>query len=112
MLITFPLLVHVLAYEGLDGLVLSQILKSDTKYSPGYSEERFRLIQVGSSKEKVVALMGPPLEKKVYGNYSDKLREEYWWYSESPTSTHFHHRFLVFSSRGLVKEIGHEFYVD
>lgn len=88
------------------------LLKNDTQYASGYDENKFRRIRTGFTKDLVLQLIGEPLNKRVYNPGDEEKLEEYWWYSKSPSSTHFHHRFIVFSNKGVVKRLGHEFYVD
>ncbi len=86
--------------------ILPLLLHHDTKFSNNYDELKFRSIQKGFTKKEVETLIGKPLKKKSIND------EEYWWYSESPTNTNFHHRLIVFSFKGEVKKIASEFYLD
>jgi hypothetical protein len=56
----------------------SNILRLNTRCAPGYSEEAFMTIEVGDSEEKVLDLLGEPLERSASVN---PLRE-YLWYTK------------------------------
>lgn len=99
-------------YESAEDLILATILWDDTAYSAKYSDSKFREITIGDTKRQVLELIGEPLIKKTYPPDKHNDTQEYWWYSRSPSSNHYHQRLVVFSSNGVVQQIVREFYVD
>jgi hypothetical protein len=57
----------------------SNILRLNTRCAPGYSEEAFKTIEVGDSEEKVLDLLGNPLERS--SDVNNPARE-YLWYTK------------------------------
>lgn len=77
----------------------------DTEYAPGYSEEAFRAVEIGDSREKVLGLLGQPL--RVYG-LDGKVQS----YSRSPSGSNYLMRDIVLDSEGRVVEIWKQIYWD
>jgi hypothetical protein len=77
----------------------------DTEYAPGYSEEAFRAVEIGDSKEEVLSLLGQPL--RVYG-----MDREVQSYSRSPSGSNYLMRDIVLDSEGRVVEIRSQVYWD
>jgi len=77
----------------------------DTEYAPGYSEEAFRVVEIGDSKEEILNLLGQPL--RVYG-----LDREVQSYSMSPSGSNYLMRDIVLDSEGRVVEIRSQVYWD
>jgi hypothetical protein len=77
----------------------------DTEYAPGYSEEAFRAVEIGDSREEVLCLLGQPL--RVYGLNGDVLS-----YSISPSGSNYLVRAIVLDSEGRVMEIRSQIYWD
>lgn len=103
--------IHFTYLDGFGGLLFALALGQDTEYAPKYSEAKFKRIIPGMTKAEVLELVGEPLSTRADAGPSSSHRSEYWWYSRSPSNTHFHHRYLVFAG-DRVTEVGHEFYVD
>jgi hypothetical protein len=76
---------------------------TDTSWAKGYSEGNFAKITVGMTEEEVRRIMGDPVWKP---------SSNYWGYTWSPSSTHYHQRALVFSPSGSVTQIVRGFYFD
>ncbi|WP_028582186.1 hypothetical protein [Desulfogranum japonicum] len=95
--------------DGIDGLIFSTFFIEDTVYSEGYSEKKYKSIDLGMSKEKVLKILGKPL----YTNekWEAKKSEDRWWYTKSPGDTHYRIREIRFSNN-QVTEKHHEYYVD
>lgn len=89
-------------YEGVSAVAADY----ETRYAPGYSEEKFREVAVGQSREDVRTRLGEPLRKW------KTLAGERWAYSESPNSGDFWVRQVAFDQRGQVEQIHAELYVD
>lgn len=101
------IILHISNYEGIDGFIFKILYpRDDTLYGDRYIESNFRRIQIGDTKAQVLSLIGYPLsEKKV----ADSI---IWYYSKSPSSTHFHLRIIHFSKEWRVIHIDHEYYID
>jgi len=79
----------------------------DTEYAPGYSEEAFRIVQIGDSKEEILSLLGQPLRV-----YDPGLDREVLSYSMSPSGSNYLMRDIVLDSEGRVVEIRSQVYWD
>ena len=77
----------------------------DTEYAAGYSEEAFRAVEIGDSREEVMCLLGQPL--RVYG-LDGKVQS----YSRSPSGSNYLMRDIVLDSEGRVVEIWSQLYWD
>jgi hypothetical protein len=77
----------------------------DTEYASGYSEEAFRAVEIGDSKEEILSLLGQPL--RVYG-----IDGEVQSYSRSPSGSNYLMRDIVLDSEGRVVEIRSQVYWD
>jgi outer membrane protein assembly factor BamE (lipoprotein component of BamABCDE complex) len=62
-------------FSGIDA-VSAWIYPSDTVYAAGFRPQSFRRVIPGMSRDRLLALLGEPLEKWTYGE-----KEEYWHYS-------------------------------
>lgn len=90
------------AYEGISAVAAN----IETRYAPGFSEERFREVGVGQSSEDVRTRLGEPLKTwKVSSG-------EYWAYSDSPSDGDYWVRGVLFDPAGRVSEVRSELYVD
>ena len=78
----------------------------ETRYAPGYSQEKFQAVDVGQSRDEVLARLGEPLRK--WGHATT----ESWAYSESPHDTHYWCRVVIFDATGHVERVHSELYVD
>jgi hypothetical protein len=52
---------HVVAIDGLPGLVVGWVVSDDTEYAPGYSDSAFRAVHEGMTSEQLMTVLGPPL---------------------------------------------------
>lgn len=86
--------------------IFSLLNKSDTKYSEGYTDERFMQIKSGMRLEEVYNLLGEPLYKSNKENNILGLQ-----YSESPTDTHYFVRYISIKNN-RVNEVINYFYID
>jgi len=59
--------------------VLPSIPRLNTRYAPGYSERAFMTIEVDDSEERVLDLLGEPLERSAGANNPSR---EYLWYTK------------------------------
>lgn len=76
---------------------------TDTNWAGDYSESKFEKISIGMTRDEVQKIMGQP----VWSPNTD-----YWGYTWSPSSTHYHQRGFVFSPSGRVTRIVRGFYFD
>jgi len=67
-------------------------------YAAGFSEQAFALISIGTTREGVLRLLGPPLQKSETSNGTIV-----WYYSEG-LSKNFEHRAVVFDKAGKVNK--------
>jgi hypothetical protein len=87
----------------------------DTEYAPGYSEAAFDSIQIGDSEEKVLAVLGEPIDRVTLdpSNCGDCTQTmTFLAYSHSPSSASYVSRVIVIDDAGRVIEIRHEVYWD
>jgi hypothetical protein len=108
-LILLPLVIATY-YRGFQHYTLADSLYSgflgwmtDTSWAKGYSERNFAKVTVGMTEDEVRRIMGDPVWKP---------SSNYWGYTWSPSSTHYHQRALVFSPSGSVTQIVRGFYFD
>lgn len=100
--------------DGKRGEVLAMLLISDTKYSSGYSHEKFQRISLGMSEADVIGILGEPLKKwtpYLYTNFPLKKNYVGFEYSTSPSSGSYRLRQINFN-QGKVVEVIYYFYVD
>jgi hypothetical protein len=99
--------------DGKKGEILSLFSMLDTKYSDGYTHEKFRKIELGMSINDVVIILGDPLYKwKPYGqNFPNKRNYLGYGYSTSPSSGSYRLRQINFNN-GQVAEIISCLYID
>jgi hypothetical protein len=88
-------------------LVFMFFFTFDTEYAPGYSEEAFRVVQIGDSKEEILSLLGQPLRVYDLGIHREVLS-----YSMSPSGSNYLMRDIVLDSEGRVVEIRSQVYWD
>jgi hypothetical protein len=87
--------------------LFSAVLGESTVYAKGYSERRFRAIQVAMTASEVEAILGPPLRQFAWG-YLPLV----WSYSDHPTDTdNFKRRWVAFKNGTAVKVIN-DFWID
>lgn len=84
----------------------------DTEYAPGYSEAAFRSVQIGDSKEEVLALLGEPLLAGTFGTEGTPTWGEWLRYSRSPSGKNYLLRTIVLDSEGRVLRVVSETYWD
>lgn len=94
--------------------LLSIILPEDTKYSLGYSHEKFKQIKLGMTEKQVIQILGEPqLRWRPYlcTNFVEKRHFVGLQYSESPSGSNYRLR-QIYLDNGVVSEIIHYFYID
>ena len=106
LIIITPYVYHKTIFDDPLSIVFSMLFKEDTQYAPLYNEKSFRKIRKGDSIERVLELIGPPLDQKIQND------EIYYWYTRSPGRTHYWFRLIIFGKDKKVKGIEYEFYVD
>jgi hypothetical protein len=60
-LVAFAAVLHVSLLDGVDGWLLAKLYDDDTENAKGYSDTRFRNVQVANTEADVIALLGPPI---------------------------------------------------
>jgi outer membrane protein assembly factor BamE (lipoprotein component of BamABCDE complex) len=97
-------------YGGVQHYTLADSLYSallgwamDTDWAAGYSEAKFSKINLGMTQDEVRKIMGEPIWMP---------NTNYWGYTWSPSSTHYHQRGVEFSPSGRVTHIVKGFYFD
>ena len=101
--------------DGISGELLSLHLRPDTKYSAGYSHEGFNMVTVGMSEKEVLEILGEPLVRWLPYDHSDDEEKENWvsfQYSESPSSSHYRLRQVLFNEKGTVEKKTGYYWVD
>lgn len=88
--------------------LLPLIYDERTRYAAGYTEEGFRSLKAGVSKDDVLRVLGEPLSRReIAGGRS------IFYYSEQATARdNYLVRNVVFDSQGRLLERHAEFYVD
>ena len=76
---------------------------TDTSWAKDYRESKFEKVRIGMTRDEVRKILGEP----VWSPNTD-----YWGYTWSPSSTHYHQRGFVFSPSGSVTQIVRGFYFD
>ncbi len=102
------------ALDSSPARVLERFLHPDTKYSSGYTEEKFAAVKIGMREREVLNILGEPLIRwrpYQYTSFADKRDYVGFQYSESPTSGHYHLRQINLDN-DTVAEIIHYFYID
>lgn len=100
--------------DGISGEISSLAFPPDTKYSEGYSHEKFRQIEIGMTEEQVVEIIGKPLtiwNPYKPTKYTEKRHYVGFQYSESPTSVDYRLRQVYFDN-GIVAEKIDYYYFD
>jgi|SRR5688572_12750176 len=97
-------------YRGVQRYTLTDSLYSgffgwmtDTSWAESYSERNFAKVSVGMTKDEVQNIMGEPVWSP---------NPNYWGYTWSPSSSHYHQRGFVFTPSGSVTRIVKGFYFD
>ena len=98
---------YQIKFDGILGELFGLILKTDTEYSPNYTDKDFAKIQTGMTENEVKGLIGKPF---VAWKYDGKIIYEY---SRSPGDTNYRMRQIHFSQKTKnVVEVKTEFYAD
>lgn len=105
-LVVGGVMLHRTLIDGLDGFLFSLVLREDTEYAPGYSDDAFSAVHAGMSGQRVLELLGEPLQR-----VSSEGHAETWRYSRSPSDSHYGVR-AIRLVEGHVVAVFHEFYVD
>lgn len=93
---------------ALGEMLLPLVESHDTQYAPGFREEVFRSLRLGSREAEVRDLLGEPLLSR---DFPDGGR--YWYYSrQGDRSPNYFVRALVFDRNGALLARRRYFYVD
>lgn len=103
--------------DGVSGNILAFLMSEDTVWADSYSDDSFRSVRVGITRDEVYVLLGPPLEiRRVLGTFDFDTRRqnpgevvECW--TRTPENSDYRVRQIVFNGN-LVVDKSAEFYVD
>ncbi len=89
--------------------ILSNLYREETIYAKGYSPELWKSIKLGDSREKVLTILGQPLDK-----FLNKRGEvtAFYYSSQGPKNTNYRVRLIIFDESGIVIEKNNYFYLD
>jgi hypothetical protein len=106
---------NTIKLDGISGEILGLITDADTKYSLGYSHNKFAQIKIGMTEKEVMEIIGEPLVRWKPYKYSKYKKDKGHYvglqYSESPSDTHYRIR-QVYLDNGKVAEIISYYYID
>jgi hypothetical protein len=85
------------------------IFEDRTIYAPGYSEEGFKTIARGMSREQVLAILGEPLRRDLG---TSAMPKEYWRYTEGTADSNYWFRTITFDKKGIVQGVDRHYFVD
>jgi len=102
-----PLLVALVIAEVAIFGSFMWITSPQTTFAPGFKEELFRGLKIGTAQTEVTRVLGPPLATREVEN-RDKTTVTVWYYSE-PLAKSFKHRALIFDrSQRLIEKVSYE----
>jgi hypothetical protein len=104
----------IIKLDGISGEIFGLITEADTRYSDGYSHNKFACIKIGMTEKQVIEIIGEPIVRwkpYLYNNYREKRHFVGLQYSESPSDTHYRLR-QVYLDKGKVVEIISYYYLD
>ena len=85
------------------------LFEDRTEYAPAYSENKFKSVDKGMSKDDVRASLGEPLGREIYTN---GVYREYWRYTKGPPDSSYWSRVITFDQRGIVQDVERKYFVD
>ncbi len=100
---------HHVSLDGIHGWFFSRTVLGgeDTEYSPGYKDRAFRAVRIGMSRDKVLELLGAPIETgEIPEEALEILR-----YARSPSDKSYRVRVIQIRNSVVVAKIS-EFYID
>jgi hypothetical protein len=98
--------IHFSGMDGIEGWIGSHTVRTDTVFSPKYSDAAFRTMNVGMRSGAVISALGAPINTL---RAADGM--ERWEYSVSPTNASYFERALLLRDDRVVDVI-HQFYFD
>ena len=95
--------------SGKDFFFYTAFLFDDaTVFSRGFSEEKFKGVRAGQTKQDVRVALGEPISKDI----DKKTHQEYWRYSQAPNNRNYWFRVVVFGTDDRVEEVDRHYFVD
>ena len=94
--------------EELRESLLSWLYSEETVFAAGYSPSGWNGVKVGDRRERVVAALGEPLEKREGADG----RIRYFYSTQGPSDSNYRMRILVVDREGVVREKKMGFYLD
>ena len=104
---------HRRKIDGLSGEIYGLLLSTDTHYASNYSHQSFSKVKKGMTEKEVLSLLGEPLYRSQVPQKANQSVLDYdkWFYSRSPSNTHYRIRQIKFREGKVSKLIGY-FWVD
>ncbi|MBR1609720.1 MAG: hypothetical protein IJ678_08925 [Kiritimatiellae bacterium] len=99
---------EILSLDGWLGLLFRQFFPDTTVYAPEWNYWKFRWVRTGMTKERVLSLLGTPLET---WPWDSNPAVETWAYTRSSEDSHFELR-CIWIKDGKVIGKEAEYYVD
>lgn len=104
-------------YNGISDVVWNclSLFEDSTTYARGYSASAFLKLAVGDTKERVLSLLGEPIDGQTidaYGIIDANGTNELWCYTAPAANENYWIRKVVFDQRGVVVTIAREYFVD
>ena len=116
--LTLRKLMAFVAVLGIFLAILRVFLKNDpvvglgTIYSPQYSEARFKTLKAGMTTDEVESIIGQPLRKVPWRQFTTSPDEEMWFYSSRRDETANYWRRAILVQNGKVTDVIDDFWVD
>lgn len=91
---------HLWSLDGIFGNAFLLVFGDDSSYSSGYSDRKFRAIEIGDSEASVIDALGEPLETVP----TDDPEAYVLHFSVSPESTHYRIRAIEMQSNRVIEK--------
>lgn len=92
--------VHLWSLDGILGNAFLLVFGDDSSYSSGYSDRRFRTIEIGDSEASVIGALGEPLETVS----TDEPEAQVLHFSVSLESTHYRIRAIEIRDERVIQK--------
>jgi hypothetical protein len=94
--------------ERISAEIASLFYFSDTRYSSGYSNNKFSEVKIGMTGDEVIRILGGPIS--IFKPHKDsedpkKRNRIAFQYSFSPSKSHFRVRNIIFDKEKVIKKI-------
>ena len=113
------IIINIDKYDDFNDVILYIVFffSDDTEYSKGFSEERFKEIKLGMSKDEVLSIIGPPLKILETGKKGSQIIGERYleifYYTKGPyTWSSIWFRSVVFNENRIVIKVSRHYKPD